>query len=218
MGRADEPHLDSAMPLVCLVLGHALSVGFRKLWPEGRGSRALRGLAVAALGAGCILLWGYLSETDRYLKAPGRGVHKVRTSRQGLLVRSRSQARHMDVATRLLRKHTKPGETILTMGPTPAFYVLSERLGPGTNDIIMPGIFRSDEEEAEFIARLEASPPAAVVWSERLFDPMPERSLFKTAPALSIWVLDHYKPPKDVKQKRWIVLLHESRFPAKTGS
>ncbi len=52
----------------------------------------------------------------------------------------------------------------------------------------MPGTFLDDADERSFAERLEADPPAALIWPARAFDDMEERSLARIAPRTSAWV------------------------------
>ena len=60
-------------------------------------------------------------------------------------------------------------------------------------DVVIPGTFMTPEEEAGFVALLEKSPPALVIWPGRSFDKDPERAVGKTAPQLSAWVRRNYR-------------------------
>ena len=71
--------------------------------------------------------------------------------------------------------------------------VVTDRLGPGYRDVVMPGTFVDPEEEVIFLKRLEASPPALVLWPLRVFDAMPERSIRRSAPRVVKWVLTRYE-------------------------
>ena len=93
----------------------------------------------------------------------------------------------------LLRQVTKPDDVILNLGPTPLFHALSGLTGPGYSDVIMPGTFLADADERSFVERLEANPPAAVIWPVRAFDDMEERSLARIAPRTSAWAQANYR-------------------------
>jgi hypothetical protein len=94
----------------------------------------------------------------------------------------------------LINRSTRPGEIILDLSTAPMFHALSGRPGPGRSDIIMPGTFMDRSEEADFILRLDANPPAAVLWPVQHFDNMASRSLSDVAPNVVEWVKARYRP------------------------
>lgn len=93
----------------------------------------------------------------------------------------------------VIQKHAGPDDTILVMTHAPLFYVLTERHSPGYFDVIMPGTFRQPEEEENFLARVQQTPPSVVVWPRQPFDKNRNRGLERTAPLLSAWISDHYR-------------------------
>ena len=72
-------------------------------------------------------------------------------------------------------------------------HVVSDRLGSGYRDVVMPGTFVDHEEEVRFLRLLEAAPPALVLWPLRVFDAMPARSIRGSAPRVVKWVLARYE-------------------------
>jgi hypothetical protein len=78
------------------------------------------------------------------------------------------------------------------MSSSPYLYVLTERLGPGYSDIIMPGTFLREADERAFVERLERSPPAAVIWPRRHFDRTAARGIGQTAPLVRDWLIERY--------------------------
>jgi hypothetical protein len=68
----------------------------------------------------------------------------------------------------------------------------------------MPGTFLDAAEEAAFVARLQATPPAAVIWPAQPFDGRPERDVRRTAPLVARWVQNHYAPRETAG--RWILM------------
>jgi len=203
-GRSDEAHLDSVIPPVCLLVAHLSSVSFAALWPLGPG---LARRAVA--GAGCaaaLAAWIFLLATDfRLEQLPTAHDHPIRVL--GGRVRTLPlKARQIDSITRLLLRETAPDDWILNLAHTPVFHVLTGRFGPGYFDVVMPGTFPREQDEIWFLERLRSHPPAAVVWPERAFDGMPSRSIAQTAPRVSEWVRENYRPTRHTTG-RWIVLL-----------
>jgi hypothetical protein len=197
LGRSDEPHLDSAIPPVTLLLAYLASLATR--WPllryEGAGrSQALARWALCA----CILTgWIYLIGSDRYV-GPSilRGETPSESVKEEILLK-KGRATIFDAQIPIIQEHAKPGDTILVMFHAPLLYVLAERHSPGYHDLIMPGTFRSPEEEQAFLQRLEASPPALVVWPRLNFDRMPSRGIRETAPQIGRWVQRNYQLADD---------------------
>ena len=202
LGRSDESHLVSAIPPICLLLAHALSRGIAALPhlrnPTARG-RAETAVVVAALG-----LWIFLLGSDRYLDPARRGLHPLRALNGSVAISSRSEARQIDRVVKTLRESTRPGEIVLNLSPSPLFHVLAERSGPGYFDVLMPGTFLDEGEELEFLARLQQSPPAAVIWPGAPFDNMASRSIRRTAPHLVRWVEERYEARGS--HQRWLLM------------
>ena len=203
-GRSDEPHLDSVIPPACLLVAHFLSVVFDRSWPRSWESGRLLGASVVA--AGTLASWIFLLATDRVAFPGPKGMRPLKSIEEHIVVRPTQKAIDIDRTTRLLRRVTQPDDLILNLGPTPLFHALSGRLGPGYFDVIMPGTFLGEEDEAWFLAHLETDPPAAVVWPERKFDNMNSRSVQRIAPRLSAWVKKRYRR-LPIKQNRWIVMV-----------
>jgi hypothetical protein len=193
LGRSDEPHLDSALPPVCLLLAHLLSRGFGALWPEeARPDRARR---LTEAGVGIIVLggWMFLLGTDVALRPERMGTFRLGSLTEAVFVEEENKARNTDRTILAIRKWTRPGDLILDLSSSPYLYVLTGRLGPGYWDIIMPGTFLDEDDERAFVERLEHSPPAAVIWPRRHFDRTAERGVGQTAPRVRNWVMEHYR-------------------------
>ena len=174
-GRADEPHLDSAIPPVCLLLGYAAHRVYRR-WPW-RGAQT----AIVIVG---FALWIYLLGVDMMFRYP----YSVVAPPHNPLI-TWSQQKRVDKIV----EWSKPGERILDLTASPMLYVASDRLGYGYRDVLMPGTFVSGEEEERFLRLLEADPPPLVLWPLRVFDAMPERSIRRSAPRVVKWVLGRYE-------------------------
>ncbi|MGE4609256.1 MAG: hypothetical protein AAEJ52_21180 [Myxococcota bacterium] len=202
-GRSDEPHLDSVIPPVCLLVAHFLSVVFDKGWPQT--GPTLRTLGASAVVAGTVASWIYLLATDGVAFPDSKGMRPLRNVDEHIVVRPIEKARDIDRTTYLLRTVTKPGELILNLSATPVFHALSGRQGPGYFDIMMLGTFLEDEDEIWFLEHLKKNPPAAVVWPGRKFDNMESRSIQHVAPRVTAWVRANYAPLP--KQHRWFVMV-----------
>lgn len=213
-GRSDEPHLDSVIPPVCLLMAHFLSVVFDRVWPRGWESR--RVLGASAVAVGTLASWIFLLATDRVAFPRATGMRPLQTIDEHVVVRPSDKAVDIDRTTRLLLSVTKPDELILNLSPTPIFHALTGRMGPGYYDVIMPGTFLGEEDETWFLELLEKNPPAAVVWPGRKFDEMESRSIRQIAPRVSAWVNRNYAPLP--KQRRWIVMVPVGSPPREPGS
>ncbi len=206
MGRSDLPHLDSAVPPVAVLLAYLASrlTRFRIFRPDPDG-RALN-LPRVALQIGLFLAWSVVIGSNQFLdQARMMGQTPLENVSNGIRVRSHSLGWVIDRLIPIIRRHAAPDETILVMSHAPLLYVVAERHSPGSFDLIMPGTFRSAEEERSTIARLESDPPAVVVWPRQPFDRNRERGLDRSAPELRRWVLDRYRPIADSRFYRILV-------------
>lgn len=183
LGRADQAHLDSALPPVCLLLAHALS---RAL--HGRPPWLQLGGAAASLA-----LFVHLECTAWVLPASVRGWSPVVALAGGVSVAA-ERLEEVDSVALWLRTRTPPGERILDLSASPILHVLADRPGPGHADVVMPGTFHDASEEQAFLARVRDAAPAAVVLPRQDFDRDPRRGLEATAPRLLAWVRERYRP------------------------
>jgi hypothetical protein len=192
MGRSDEPHLDSALPPVCLLLGHLLSLAFRK---EPAGDRATRPRAWALAGAwfAAVAAWVFFLNTDSFLSTERRGTHPLEALDGRISLPSPRKAVKLNGQVSSIERLTKPGDIILDLTASPGLHVLSGRLGPGGLDVVMPGTFRDAREEQEFLARLKQSPPALAIWPNKIFDRMRSRAIGQTAPLIAQWLRQNYR-------------------------
>ena len=108
---------------------------------------------------------------------------------------------------RVIEESTDADDTILDLSASPLLYALSGRQAVGEFDIFMPGTFLDDEEESRFVARLDARPPALVIWPGWPFDTDPERAVQRTAPRVSQWVKERYRPRDSRRRSRRFVIL-----------
>lgn len=199
LGRSDAPHLDSAIPPVCLLLAHALHSCLDGLaqrtplfvrWHQGTG-----------LAAGVLLLstWVFLYGSDTWLDPTNRGWTPVRSTNGQTAIGEGDELMRIDRKVLAIHDWTQPGDTVLDLSASPLIHVLAKRMGPGHADLLIPGTFLSDREEEEFLGRLMQTPPALVITPTRHFDQMPERAVEHTAPRIAEWVRRHYVPRGDRK-------------------
>ena len=174
-GRADEPHLDSAIPPVCLLLAHAVHAAYVR-WP--------RIVAESAIVIGGFVLWVFLVGVDMVFDFTS-----VPADPKADRPVTWSQQKRVDK----ILEWSKPGERILDLTASPMLHVASDRLGYGYRDVVMPGTFVDPEEEERFLGLLQTSPPPLVLWPLQVFDQMPERSIRRTAPRVVKWVLSRYE-------------------------
>jgi hypothetical protein len=187
-GRADEPHLDSALPPACLLLAHAVSAGLGRVRVSGWMRSALRLAACAAAFA----VWGFVNGSDLFLDPAVRG-GSLRALGGATSIAEESYWRNFDRVAAALRTASRPGERVLDLAFSPLLLVAAGRRGPGGADVVMPGTFLDEAEERAFLARLEREPPALVIRPRRDFDERPERSLERSAPLLARWVAERYQ-------------------------
>ncbi len=194
MGRSDIPHLNSAIPPVAILLAYCASLSTRL-----PGLRLAVGRRKAALGrwtiCACVFgAWSFLHGSDRFLdQAAMMGNTPLQVTSGSVKVRLRSHGKLLDELIPAIQRHSEPADTILVMTNAPLIYVLAERHSPGYYDVIMPGTFRSPEEEQGFLERVKAAPPAVVIWPRKHFDDRKNRGLKHTAPDLNRWVKDNYR-------------------------
>lgn len=184
-GRSDSAHLYSAIPPVCLLIGHVCWLAVHEIRPP----------RLAALAAAAVFMagWVYLIGTDRVLDVAYRGDTPLAVLDGEVSLRKTSTLLSIDRKVKVIQKRTQPGDTILDLSASSLFHVLSNRRGPGYADIIMPGTFLDDEEEMAFLARLEAEPPALVIWPGKNFDDDPDRAASRAAPLVVAWVRENYR-------------------------
>ncbi len=207
-GRSDGPHLYSAIPPICLLLAYAGWLGVRALQrrnrrPIGRAGYAIAGVALAS--------WIFLMGSDRIFH-PGHFGRLPLTGldeRIGVLPDSGLQRVAEHVQT--IRRLTGPDETILDLSASSLFHVLSGRRGPGYADIIMPGTFLSEAEERAFVARLDAKPPALVIFPGWRFDNRNDRAVQNSSPILWQWVRENYE--RTGPYERFVLMLPKGHAP-----
>ena len=188
LGRADDAHLDSALPPALLLLAHALGLGAT----AARARSAGAGRAAVAASFAVAALWVYGSGTDRYLGLERRGTLPLHSAADRTETAWPLWSASIDRQVDVIRARTQPGDVVLDLSYSPLLHVLSGRLGPGGTDLVMPGSFLSPREERALIERLERHPPALVILTELHFDGTPARGLAQSAPRVLRWVKKRY--------------------------
>lgn len=191
LGRSDAAHLYSAIPPVCLLLAHATYTSLR-WWRARRGGVPGARLQWAA-ALTIFALWMLFMGGDVFLDAENRGLEPVASLGGRVGVNSEDYAGLVDDLVAGIRRFSAPGERVLDCSAAPLLQVIAGRLGPGYLDLVMPGTFLDEAEERAFVARLDAAPPALVIWPERPFDEIPARAVVQSAPLLARWVQTHYR-------------------------
>jgi hypothetical protein len=190
LGRSDEPHLDSALPPACLLLGHAASQLRRIRWPASAGVRRAwrNGVCVAVF---CAI--AFLQGSDFIAHPDQRGRSPFHSTGDRVISSHPLVAIAVDWTVEHIQRWTRPDDVVLDLSASPLLLVLAGRRGPGGNDLVMPGTFLDEAEERAFLDRLIAHPPALVIWPTLPFDHRPARSVANSAPRVVAWVREHYE-------------------------
>ncbi|MDG2304669.1 MAG: hypothetical protein P8R42_08415 [Candidatus Binatia bacterium] len=187
-GRADQGHLDTAMPPVLLLLGHMLG-GIESRLAKAMSARAATAIvATAGVALLVVSVAGQRSDDWMFSPAPPRVPIKAVQGR----IKRWIYNNKTDPAVAMIKRSTRATDTILDLSASPLFSVLSGRRGPGYADIVMPGTFRDAAEESRFVERLRADPPAFVLEPKTPFDAVSANALALTAPELTVWIEDNY--------------------------
>jgi hypothetical protein len=202
-GRSDAPHLFSAIAPVCMLLSHASSLVVRPL--VATGAPPWRRRAFSVLGALFFAFWLYAGSTDLAFTGTRRDQVPLESLDGRVTIGKGSSLVWLDQHVALIERYTRPGDTIFDMSASSLYYVLSDRLGPGYFDVIMPGTFLSEEEEEGFLAHLKAHPPALVIMPGRQFDGMASRSIWQTAPKVTGWVMKNHR--RIGRRGQWMLFL-----------
>jgi 4-amino-4-deoxy-L-arabinose transferase-like glycosyltransferase len=201
LGRSDEPHLDSALPPVCLLLAHLFFSLARRLGSEptaalaprqwrARESRRPRLVAVAVA---LFAAWVFLGGSDYYMPREQRGRVPSQAMSGEVAIPRAIVAQALDWSMYAILTWSQPGEPVLDLTASPLLHVLSGRNGIAFSDPLIPGSFLSDEEELRYVEALERRPPAVVLRPQTPFDRNPERAIEATAPRVAAWVDAHYR-------------------------
>ncbi|MDG2051239.1 MAG: glycosyltransferase family 39 protein [Myxococcota bacterium] len=188
-GRSDAPHLYSALPPVCLLLAH---LSWRVLGPQKEGTFRVPRSTRWSLGAVGLALWILLMGSDRIFWPGHLGREPMASLRGRIGVNADTGLLRVDEQIRQIQQWTQPGEIILDLSASSLFYVLSDRVGPGHADIIMPGTFLDPAEERDFLKLLDANPPALVIFPGWIFDERKDRAVQRSSPLLWQWVKARY--------------------------
>jgi hypothetical protein len=201
LGRSDQPHLDSALPPVCLLLAHIFYTAARRFGaraegngagvpatPEGRWSRTLFGVACAVFAA-----WIFISLSDLFLPQKRRGHLPLQSLAGEVKLPRAAVVQGIDWSIHSILAQSRPWDAILDLTASPLFHVIANRNGPGASDPLIPGTFMTDEEEIRYVEVLERRPPALVLLPEFPFDRDPERAIERIAPRVAAWVEEHYR-------------------------
>lgn len=189
-GRADEAHMDTTLPPICLLIALFVSGCFDRIQHLFKTPRSIKLAGPITVGL-VFATWVLLLASDRY-PLP----HRFQRTGLSYFVTS---------GVDLIQIHTRPGDIILDLSTAPMFHALSGRPGPGHSDIIMPGTFFKPSDQAAFLQLLEADPPKAVLWPVRDFDDMESRSARSVAPDIVAWVEARYRPDtKTTKFEIWL--------------
>jgi len=200
-GRSDAPHLDSALPPVCLLLAHLFfRVSLRRRSDSERTDasedwRAAISRRPRVLAAACALfaLWVFLGGSDYYLLREQRGRVPLQAMSGEVTIPRAIVAKALDWSIYAILTWSQPGDTVLDLTASPLVHVLSGRNGIAFSDPLIPGSFLSDAEELRYVEALERRPPAVVLRPEKPFDRDPERAIERTAPRVAAWVDAHYR-------------------------
>lgn len=189
-GRADVFHLESAIPPVCLLLAHLTYLSTGPASPGTRPGPARR--RADALRLALVLgTWVVLKGVDLYADPEVRGQVPV-DALDGRIRAAPVLRAIIDQPVDAVRRLSEPGDVILDLSASPLYHPLTDRPGPGGADVVMPGTFLDESEEAAFVARLEARPPEVVLVPRLIFDGRPERAPWAVAPRLFQWIRERY--------------------------
>jgi hypothetical protein len=201
LGRSDEPHLNSALPPVCLLLAHLFfSIVRRHGSEEAREGTAAKWRAepgrrprLVVIGAALFSLWVFLSTSDRFLSEENRGHIPVQSMNGKVSMTRAIVAEALDWSVYAIQTWSQPGDTVLDLTASPLVFVLTGRNGVAFSDPLIPGSFLDDVEEKRYMQALLRTPPAVVLRPETPFDRDPERSIEKTAARVAAWVDANYR-------------------------
>jgi len=191
LGRSDVIHMIATLPAAAVLLTVA---GDRAidLWWRGRPGLVLaawRSVAVAllVLHSGFALLGHPLKdarETLAWVREPTRwAVNATGDPRINRVVR-------------WVREHTGPGESVLFLPNNGAYYYLTDR--PNPIRFVMGHQMVTEAHRQESLARLQAAPPAYVVWDEGAVrvDALEDEAVFGAE--LLAWIRSEYEPETSI--------------------
>ena len=206
MGRSDLPHLDSAIPPVAILLAYCASLSGRFKAFALEDSNLRTRVNRVALCVVIFCAWTLAMGSDRYLDTEEMmGSVRLENIPDPIHVRKGSLGMEIDELIPVIQQHSEPDETILVMTHSPLLYVVAERHSPGYFDLVMPGTFRSQQEQIDLIEHLKEAPPAVIVLPRQPFDKIKKRGLRYSAPLLTGWVAQNYAPIHDSPRYRLLV-------------
>ena len=205
LGRSDAPHLDSAIPPLCLLLAHALYASLTRLAPLSAWTQRNRQPIGVVTGALLLGTWVFLYGSDTWLDPANRGWTPVQSAKGQTSLGESARLMRIDRKVLEIQELSRPGETILDLSAAPMLHVLTGRTGPGYADLLIPGTFLDAAEEDAFLRRLMREPPSLVIAPVQYFDRMQERAVEITAPRIAHWVRNHYMPRGDKKLRLLLV-------------
>jgi hypothetical protein len=191
LGRSDEPHLSSAIPPFLLVLAFLAWRGALRL-SRARSEPAARRIGHAVWWS-LLLIWILVPGADRALHPNFRGSTPFAPLGGRVLLHEDDWWHGLTPKIEEIRGRTRPEDRILDLSASPLLYVLTDRMGPGYHDIVMPGTFLDEAEELAFLERLQRDPPVLAILRANPFDGMHSRSLARVAPQLMAWVSSNYQ-------------------------
>jgi hypothetical protein len=191
LGRSDEPHLSSAIPPFCMVLAFLAWRGAERL-ARARREPAARRIAHAVWWS-LLAIWIFVPGADRALYPNFRGSTPFAPLGGRVLLHEDDWWHGLTPKIEEIRARSRPEDRILDLSASPLLYVLTDRMGPGYHDIVMPGTFLDEAEELAFLDRLRRDPPVLAILRAVPFDDMHSRSLARVAPRLMSWVSSNYQ-------------------------
>jgi hypothetical protein len=207
LGRSDDHHLNSALPPAVLLLAYTASGLFARFWRNRDTQPSTRQISEIGALAGLLVAWLFIQGLDRNFDVWDRGLVPMRAGIASQDLKPTVEAIELERLLGSIQSRSRPGDTLLDLSASPLLYVLADRQSVGGFDIFMPGTFTSSQEEVAFVQRLEASPPALIIWPGWAFDSRRDRAVQRTAPLVSRWALDHYAPIDAQSQSNRFVLL-----------
>jgi len=180
--RADYPHLLNLAPVWLVVVFLAGDLVARRVGVWGR--RAVRGLAAASAGAslvgGLLLLWAIYATCTGHIEVPRAGRLRVDT-----------RDNQVEVITRYVRAHTRPGEPLFVYGHEAYYYFLCDRYGPWRFPQLYPGM-TGEGGGAELARLVERERIRYVIQGNVTMPGLPRPASY--APVLAAYIARHYRP------------------------
>jgi hypothetical protein len=185
LGRSDITHIQMVVAPAAVLIVIALDrlVGGWRAAPALRPLLALRALALALL----VLHGGFLAQSPPW-KRIGYSLSDLATlASEGYAPRG---SRRVGAVATWVREHAAPGEAVLFLPDSAAYYYLTERASPIR--FVLGHQIVTDAQRAEVLEKLRATPPDWLVWDEGALhlDGIDPRALL--GPALVGWLESSY--------------------------